>query len=582
MQNMIAYCITLCLLLLSGCTPEDPKPGGQISLPVYYTVTTDKAVYNPGDEVTISISPAVTTSLQARYKYLNEIVNEVAVSGTSWTWQPPATDFKGYLMELVDVSGDKEKIVATVSIDVSSTWTKFPRYGFVSKFPSLSNQQIEEVVANLNRHRINGIQFYDWHFKHHQPLAGTVENPTAMYHDIINREIYFSTVDRYIDEGHKYNIRSMFYNLVYGALNDAAAAGVKEEWYVYTDNTHSNKDKHPLSAPFISDIYLTDPANAEWQAYLANENAKVYAALDFDGFHMDQLGDRGSRYHYNGTSLNLANTFKPFVEAMKNADPDKAIVMNAVNQYGQQGLAQAPVDFLYTEVWSPNDTYADLAKIIKDNNAYSNNTMNTVLAAYVNYDLANNVGYFNTPSVLFTDAVIFAFGGSHLELGEHMLGKEYFPNSNLALKDDLKRKLINYYDFLVAYQNLLRDGGTFNAPSLISADNRVLYNAWPPQIGKVSVVGKEIANQQIIHLLNFTNATTMQWRDNNGSQKEPVAIESVRLRVNVTKPVKKVWYASPDFDNGASHQVEFSTAGNQISFAVPWLQYWDMIVVEYQ
>ena len=102
---------------------------------------------------------------------------------------------------------------------------------------------------------------------------------------------------------------------------------------------------------------------------------------------------------------------------MKADAPDKNLVMNAVNQYGQQGIAQAATDFLYTEVWSPNDNYSDLATIIQYNNSYSNNTKNTVLAAYMNYDLADNQGYFNTPGVLMTDAVIFANGGSHLELG---------------------------------------------------------------------------------------------------------------------------------------------------------------------
>ena len=84
----------------------------------------------------------------------------------------------------------------------------------------------------------------------------------------------------------------------------------------------------------------------------------------------------------------------------------------------------------------------------------------------MNYNKANNPGYFNTAGVLLTDAVIFAFGGAHLELGEHMLGKEYFPNNNLQMKEDLKASLINYYDFLVAYQNILRDGGNFNSPVL--------------------------------------------------------------------------------------------------------------------
>lgn len=85
---------------------------------------------------------------------------------------------------------------------------------------------------------------------------------------------------------------------------------------------------------------------------MANENQKVYEHLNFDGFHMDQLGDRGNRYTYDGSPLNLAQTYQPFIEAMRTANPEKKIVLNAVNQYGQQGIAGSTADFLYTEVWS--------------------------------------------------------------------------------------------------------------------------------------------------------------------------------------------------------------------------------------
>ena len=67
---------------------------------------------------------------------------------------------------------------------------------------------------------------------------------------------------------------------------------------------------------------------------------------------------------------------------------------------------------------------------------------------------------FNTPGVLLTDAVIFALGGSHLELGDHMLCREYFPSTALQMNDVLKTAMIRYYDFMTAYQNLLRDKDT--------------------------------------------------------------------------------------------------------------------------
>lgn len=584
LRVLIAVVCTVLLVSNSGCDPGEPSAPRIPGLAPGYSLNSDKAIYNPGDAVRIFVLPTVSTTVNVRVKFLGTVIEEMTMTGSEFTWNPPLDDFKGYMVEMYTVARDNEpeKILATIGIDVSSDWTKFPRYGFLSKFPEMNDAQVSEVIEKLNRHRINGIQFYDWHYKHHQPLAGTPENPTPVYRDIINREIYFQTVKKYITAGHEHNIKAMFYNLVYGALKDAAVNGVEEQWYIYTDPTHSTKDKHPLSAPFISDIFVTDPSNDEWYAYLIHEHSKVYQALPFDGFHMDQLGDRGMRYRYDGSIVDLSNTFGEFINAVAAAEPGKDNVMNAVNQYGQPAISNAAVDFLYTEVWSPNDTYTDLANIIQQNYDLSNGEMNSVLAAYVNYDLANNPGHFNTPSVLMLDAVIFAFGGAHLELGEHMLGKEYFPNSNLAMRDDLKRILIYYYDFLVAYQNLLRDGGAFNAPALVSADNRIQLTNWPAQSGKVAVVGKEVGNNQVIQLLNFTNAKTMQWRDNNGVQPAPVSVEQLQFRFTPTKPVARVWFASPDFSNGASREIDFTSAGNQISFSVPGLQYWSMIVIEYQ
>jgi dextranase len=582
MRKVIVMCVLV--VLCCACSDDEPSLGTVPGLPKHYTMAVDKARYSPGEAVRITVSASISDSKRVRYKYLGSIVNDEAVSGSSWTWTPPSDDYRGYMAELYEKprEGDDELVLATVGIDVSSTWTRFPRYGFLSRFPQMTATEINNVVDNLNRHHINGIQFYDWHFKHHKPLAGTPDNPTPVYRDIINREIHFNTVKAYIDAAHEKNMQAMFYNLVYGALQDAANDGVRDEWYVYTDKLRSNKDRHPLSSPFISDIFLTDPSNAGWQDYLIGENRKVYEALPFDGFHMDQLGSRGARYDYDGNPIDLAHTYGTFVESVNTDASEKYNVMNAVNQYGQENIAAAPVDFLYTEVWSPNDTYNDLAGIILKNNELSNHQLATVLAAYVNYDLADNAGFFNTPSVLMLDAVIFAFGGAHIELGEHMLGKEYFPNNNLSMRDDLRRMLVYYYDFLVAYQNLLRNGGSFNAPVLISSDNKVQLSAWPAKAGNVAMVGKEVGNRQVIHLLNFSNAKTMSWRDSQGIQPYPTSVENLQVRFNPTQPVAKVWCASPDFSQGASKEVAFTTTGNQISFTIPGLHYWTMIVIEYQ
>ena len=577
--------VALLFLSAAGCkksesenpTPTTPTTPGASSI----KLSTDKAIYSPGNTVTIQVEGNLPGAAKVRYRHLGEVVGEATASGSSWTWQPPTADFKGYMVEVYDVQNGEEKVLASIGVDVSSNWAKFPRYGFLSQFPSMTEAQTKAVIDNLNRYHINGLQFYDWHYKHHQPLAGTPENPEPKWRDIFNRELYFSTVKNYISQAHDRNMKAMFYNLIFGAWKGAEAEGVSNEWYLYTDRNHQNKDKHPLpQPPFLSDIFLLNPANTSWQNYLVQENRKVYQALPFDGFHMDQLGDRNtSLFTYNGAAVDLANTYKPLIEAVKADKPNHDLVMNSVNQYGQQGIAEAPTSFMYTEVWGPNDTYADLARIIQENNAFSNNTKNTVLAAYMNYDVANKKGSFNTPAVLLTDAVIFAFGGAHLELGEHMLAKEYFPNNNLSMKGDLQKALPVYYDFLVAYQNLLRDGGTFNQP-VLSSIGQVRLNNWPAQRGEVAVIGKEVGNRQLIHLINFTNATTMNWRDNSGTQPYPQAIQNVKLTLSTNKPVKRVWFASPDYQQGVPQEITFTQNNGQVMFTLPYLQYWDMLVIE--
>ncbi|HEY3369377.1 MAG TPA: glycoside hydrolase family 66 protein [Prolixibacteraceae bacterium] len=566
----------------STFTPPD-IPANQLT-PSYsnVSVATDKSAYSPGDEVTFTIDHATfPADAKVRYKYLDTVLSEVPLTASVWKWKTPPTDYRGYMAEVYSTNNSQETIYATIAVDASSNWKKFPRYGFLSKFPLLNEGEINSVISNLNRYHLNGLQFYDWQNKHHQPLPLTGSVPASTWKDIINRDIYFSTVQKYITTAHSFNMKAMFYNLIYGAWDNAEVDGVQKEWYVFTDNTHTNRDFHPLSSPFLSNIYLLDPSNIGWQQYLMKENKKVYQFLAFDGFHMDQLGDRGARYTYDGTYLNLSLSFKPFIDAVKADEPQKDLVMNAVSQYGQKGIAESSVDFLYTEVWSPFDNYSDLSNLIQQNNAYSNNTKNTVLAAYMNYDLANNKGYFNTPSVLMTNAVIFAFGGAHLELGEHMLGKEYFPNNNLSMMDDLKKALVNYYDFLVAYQNLLRDGGTFNNVTLTSADNKIKLSKWPASQGTVAVAGKKVENSQVIHLINFSNSTTQNWRDKNGIQAAPGMIKDSRLILTSDGVVKKIWLASPDLIGGASRSLNFVQTANRVSFSLPELYYWDMLVVEY-
>lgn len=572
-------------LFFSSCSPNDDStpsttPEEPSTAVTSIIIKTDKAKYSPGSAVSFTIDKLAENSM-IRYKYLNTILSEQSLTTTNWNWTPPSEDYRGYMVEIYKTVDNVEIILGTTAVDVSSDWTKFPRYGFLSKFGTMSENQITAVLDNLKDHHINSLQYYDWGYKHHSPLKMNGNSPAATWLDIAGREMSFNTVKAYIDKAHDNNIASMSYNLLYGAWNDFSTDGVSNQWFLFNDENHATINKHNLPDSWLSDILVTNPANTSWQNYIYDKTNLIYQNLNFDGWHLDQLGDRGNVYDYNGNTVKINETFTPFLQNLKQRFPNKKNMLNAVSQYGQAQILKSPVDVAYSEVWNPREGYKDLAEIIQENNRLSDNTLNTVLAAYMNYDKANSTGFFNTPGVLLTDAVIFAFGGAHLELGEHMLSKEYFPNDNLQINGELKKSLLEYYDFLVAYQNLLRDGGTFNSPIVSSGDGKVNLKSWPPAYSNVAVIGKQLTNKQLIHLINFSNANGLNWRDTNGEQATPTKKTNFILNLQNNQTATKVWYASPDLDGGASKELTFNQVGGNLVFKIPSLHYWGMIVIEY-
>lgn len=572
------------VLLLPSCkkntiNANPVTPGNSLN---DITIQTDKAVYSPGEKVTLILSK-IPKDGRVRYRHLDQILKDEPILSAQWDWLPPPTDFKGYLVEIYRKSGNTEKTLGSIAVDVSSNNVYFPRNGFLSAYGDLDTKYMESVMNDLNRYHMNVVQFQDWEFKHHEPLAGTVDHPWDSWLDIANRKNMRSTVENYIKLAHGYNMKTLSYNLIYGALEDAAADGVKDEWYMYKDKNHQNKEVFALpKPPFKSDIFFTDPSNTSWQNYIGGKTKEAFEVYPFDGYQVDQVGNRNKYlYTYDGSLIDLPETFKPFLESMKQQMPDKMLVMNAVNQYGQENsISKSPVDFLYTEVWAPDEGYKDLARIIRDNDRWSDNRKKSVLCAYMNYNIAEKPGYFNTPGVLLTNAVIFSFGGAHLELGEHMLGKEYFPNDNLKMKDDLRKAMIGYYDFLTSYENLLRDGGEFNTVPVICTNGKMDVGQWPPKSGKVSVQAKKVGNRQVLHFINFANAAFLEWRDPNGTQTEPKEINSAALEITYPGAVSKVWVASPDVNFGIPQSIPFTQAGNTLKLSLPVLKYWDMVVIE--
>ena len=592
------FCLYSCNLLEPK---NDPITYGETY--IQYLVSTDKACYLPGEAVQLSLNNMPDAAIKVRYQHLGETIGEEDLNSKSWTWQPPTEDFQGYMAELhADIDG-RDTVYAAVAIDVSSEPKRFPRNGFLSAYGSISENQMAAVMNDLNRYHINYVQFQDWHWKHHHPLGGTAVQPMDVWTDIISRNTYRSTVQGYIDAAHERGMKTLYYNLAYGALEDFETDGVSREWMLFIDTQHREQDVHPLTSPFKSSIYLTNSGDENWKDYLSARNNEVYQVFDFDGWQIDQLGVRTRLdehkniifypvYDYYGNEVDLAATFGEFVGYMKSHQPEeKRLVMNAVGQYGQQGqIASSPVDFCYTEVWEHSDDrgYDIFRQIISDNTEWSNGKQ-TVLAAYLNYNYGQKGrGWFNTPGIVMATAAATAWGGTILQMGEHMLCNEYFPGDNLSMSGELKRAMIAYYDFAVAYENLLRPeipaagiNSDWFGVDVESVDGQVLFNQWAPVINQVATVGRHVGEKDVIHLLSYRNATHLDWCDTEANQGEPDLLTDLAVRVPLQGQPKKVWFASPDYLSGAAMELDYTLEESAIKVTLPALKYYDMIVVEY-
>lgn len=466
-------------------------------------------------------------------------------------------------------------------------------YGYVSRFPSQSTATSSNQVAWLNKYHVNYVQFYDWQWKHHIPLAGSVASPASAWSDLANRTNYRQTVNDYIAGCQSYGMKAMAYNLLYGAYVNYATdgSGVSAQWGLYNNASGGSGTQWTASLPATwaggsGALAMFNPSNSLWQSYIFARQNEMFAAYAFDGWHLDQLGDPGLKYDYNGVAVDVWKTFVDFLNKAK-AATGKRIVFNNVGTYGLfSSINQTANDTVYVECWpaTGQSTYNDLKAVIDNGLAWGNGKP-VVIAAYVNYSKAS--GSFNAPGVLLCDAAIFASGATHLELGDggHMLCNEYFPNQTLSLSASLGDRLTHYYNFIVNYRDWLY-GGMANSANVISTPGIAPGNAATNKATAQHIWAfpKVKASQHMINLINLVGESSVNWRDDAGTYPAPTTQSNFIVKYYLgAGTVTSVQVASPDFNGGAASSLPFVTGsdggGNYVSFTVPMLAYWDMVII---
>ena len=558
----------------------------------------DKALYSPNDVATLTVyHSGAFGQLNVKILKYGTQVNEInTITFPSIDAQckflVPGDDNVQYVLDvtLTDNSGNISN--QQIALNASSDWKNCPIYGFVSNYDSASvtDANASGVIQNLKRHHINGLQFYDWFDREDEPIRWIDGVPNTYWRTFMNKASFEAIIKKYIDLAHDFNMKAMFYLLAYGIQPGiSTSTDIQKSWvnsnltagmYLYQDTSATKTYKISSASDFQKlDLVLANPLSEEWQLWLTSQIRKVFARFSFDGWHIDQLGAFSSYptlYNSAGTTADwgtFGNGFGYIITDAHNNNPDKRFVMNAVDDYATSDIANSgDTDFLYSEVWSNiGTTYQNVANYIKQ--TITTYKKNLVLAAYMNCGKSGSSGVFNTPAVLLTDAVIFGNGASHIELGEHMLCNEYFPNSNLSVSADLQNRLLGFYDSYVSVLNFLH--GAWGSDAITSSTHTL---ATDYSTGKITFIEKESSYGIAISLINFIGTNSDQWRDDNQTQAEPTPQSNIELKIAATNAYTKAYIIH--CDSGCKwEETTLSGTNGAWEITVDSLRVWDVVVL---
>jgi len=410
-RHLLGFLVSIALLVLLLPAVSLGAAGDLIQ-----DVYVDRGRYDPGSTVTITVELKNNTgapwsgSLDLKIKHLETTVYTDTQSlslavGESTTktfgWITPNTDFQGYLAEVYAGTTDYQ----ATAIDVSSGWTRYPRYGYLSEFPTgeTATQSAAKVQQLVRDYHINALQVYDWMWRHERLIKRTNGQIDSSWIDWNSREIGWQTVLNQISAAHDRNVAAMAYVQVYAARENYSSYGVNAQWGIYQNNNATGQLSYDLpdrnGDPNVK-LLLFNPANTNWQNHIFREYEDALKSAGFDGIHVDQLGQMNDPYDYWGNVVDLDNSFSPFLNNAKehisavayhNAGlqgHDKLafnLVGGAVNGWALDDVTKnANLDFLYTELWGQSPKYNHVKATVEKMRGNSNGKA-LVLAAYMNY-----------------------------------------------------------------------------------------------------------------------------------------------------------------------------------------------------
>ena len=368
---------------------------------------TDKSTHTPGTQATITAEASGDGTVHFSVSHLGvEVASGDATvenGKATWPYTTPGDNNQGYLVTATGADGTH----AETALDVSSSWTRFPRMGYLSHFKptapagtdgnttyeSFLFQQPQDYINKLSQdYHINALQYYDWQYRHEQPVAtGDLENQWPLWY--ANTYASKKTISDYIQDAKNANMGSLAYSMAYAANDNYDTNKIKDEWRLREDNgsywvrdlgeqwwvpTPKGVDK-PKSHQFMMNVN-----NEDWRTYITGQYKTQKTEFKFDGTHIDTLGQT-SKKDASGNPVDLTDGLAALVDdTYKNVGGQVGI--NLPDGAGSEKINKASAAYMYTELWDHNETNAQVASYLQNARKDAGNKAQIVAAYANNYD----------------------------------------------------------------------------------------------------------------------------------------------------------------------------------------------------
>lgn len=626
---------------------------------------TTKAAYNKADgdinySVVVSNPTAETKTMTVNLtlQHASEIIGQdnvdlILAAGTSakvsnltvaseWL-----TNNTGYLVTIsVNDKSGSTLSSKRAGLSVEDDWTVFPRYGIVAGSPTDQNSIL---VKNLEAYRkelelmksmnINSYFFYDAYSESTDPYPEGVDSFVQKWNTWSHTQVDTKAVKKLVDQVHKSGAVAMLYNMISADSNPKNPAfPLAALAYNFYDSF--GKKGEPMSYTIgdnPTQVYY-NPANPDWQKYIAGVMKSAMDRMGFDGWQGDTIGDnRVTDYEHRNSSDEadshmMSDSYASFINAMKDLIGEKYyITINDVNGGNDDKLAKARQDVVYNELWTNGGSvipgrmqvaYGDLKARI---DMVRNKTgKSLIVGAYmeepgIDYTVpggkaTNGAGKdalagkpLQADATLLVDATVAAAGGYHMSIAAlananaalNVLQSAYYPTQYLSVAKDTIRKLYNYQQFITAYETLLRGEGVTNSTQAVSTKNAAgeilskdALGVTGDQIWTFAKSGKGFSTVQMINMMGINAG----WHNEEGyaDNKTPDAQENLTVRLSLAgktaqeaaKIADQVYVTSPDdwaTSSMKKAQASLETDENGqpvLVISVPKLTLWNMLYIK--